>query len=114
MQMLTLFEPAITFYSFIWSVIQPCTSTIAACLPTYGPAFRDGRSLKSLLASVRSMLSLSSRSRDSDPSTTEVKDSTPSNAGWNELYTASSEGVAQPTGRERIELTSKKLDGEDL
>ncbi|KAL8814116.1 MAG: hypothetical protein Q9191_008573, partial [Dirinaria sp. TL-2023a] len=32
----------------IWSVIEPCISIIAACLPTLGPLIRDGVSLLSL------------------------------------------------------------------
>lgn len=37
----------------IWSVIEPCISIIAACLPTLGPLVRDGVSLQSLIRSLQ-------------------------------------------------------------
>ncbi|MCJ1409838.1 hypothetical protein MMC19_003921 [Ptychographa xylographoides] len=41
-------------YIFLWSNIEPCTSVIAACLPTLGPLLQDGRSPMSLVHSIRS------------------------------------------------------------
>lgn len=51
-----------SFNTAIWSIIEPCTSSIAACLPTYGPLFKDGRGLSTLLRSVASKLSITSSS----------------------------------------------------
>jgi len=44
----------------IWSTIEPACSVIAACLPTLGPLGQKGRNPESLVASVRSVLSLRS------------------------------------------------------
>ena len=41
----------------IWSDIEPCCSIIAACLPTLGPLFREGRSPESLVSSILSKIS---------------------------------------------------------
>ncbi|KAF2198219.1 hypothetical protein GQ43DRAFT_494122 [Delitschia confertaspora ATCC 74209] len=41
---------------FIWAHIEPNCSIIAACLPTYGPLFHNGRSAHSLIRSLRSAL----------------------------------------------------------
>ncbi|CAG8952290.1 hypothetical protein HYFRA_00001033 [Hymenoscyphus fraxineus] len=46
----------------IWSTIEPACSVIAACLPTFGPLSQKGRSPESLVASIRSALSLRSSS----------------------------------------------------
>ena len=51
---------------FIWAHIEPSCSVIAACLPTYGPFFINSRySLGGLLSSLRSFMSLGSRSPSS-------------------------------------------------
>jgi hypothetical protein len=42
--------------AFIWAEIEPNTSVIAACLPTYGPLFRDGGPGARLFGSLRTML----------------------------------------------------------
>jgi hypothetical protein len=48
---------------FIFLIIEPNCSIIAACLPTYGPLFSSwgGRAPESIVRSVRSILSLGSR-----------------------------------------------------
>jgi hypothetical protein len=38
--------------SFIWAEVEPNTSVIAACLPTYGPLFREGGLFPRWLGSV--------------------------------------------------------------
>ncbi|CAG8948662.1 hypothetical protein HYFRA_00001782 [Hymenoscyphus fraxineus] len=45
---------------FIWSRIEPCCSVVAACLPTFGPLFENGRTPESIVASFRSVLSIRS------------------------------------------------------
>ena len=54
---------AITYYCFIWSVIEPCMSIIAACLPASAPLINSSvhggfgtwiRSFKSLFSQSRS------------------------------------------------------------
>lgn len=40
--------------SVIWSEIEPCASIIAACLPTFGPMVKGGRSIPSLARSIKS------------------------------------------------------------
>ncbi|RYC62858.1 hypothetical protein CHU98_g3351 [Xylaria longipes] len=45
---------------FIFLILEPNCSIIAACLPCYGPLFNTGRGPESLLRSVRSMFSLRS------------------------------------------------------
>lgn len=47
---------------FIWKIIEPNASIIAACLPTYGPLLRGGRAPESIIRSVRSILSIGSHS----------------------------------------------------
>ncbi|KAE8554123.1 hypothetical protein EYB25_002661 [Talaromyces marneffei] len=46
----------------LWSLIEPCSSTICICLPCLGPLFRGGRSPSSLVASIRAIFSLGSES----------------------------------------------------
>ncbi|KAF2689800.1 hypothetical protein K458DRAFT_358875 [Lentithecium fluviatile CBS 122367] len=46
--------------AFIWAEIEPNTSVIAACLPTYGPLFKEGGLVPFIWQSVRSSLGLSS------------------------------------------------------
>jgi hypothetical protein len=43
---------------YIFAVIEPNCSIIAACLPCYGPLLKGGRGAESLVASVRSAISL--------------------------------------------------------
>lgn len=61
----------VTVNTYIWSVIQPSTSIIAACLPTYAPLFKEESGLKALVYSAMSMISLRSRrgnsTKQSDP-----------------------------------------------
>ncbi|MCJ1285829.1 hypothetical protein MMC26_005170 [Xylographa opegraphella] len=45
----------------LWAVIEPCSSIVAACLPTLAPFVRGRRDLASIIRSVRSILSLNSR-----------------------------------------------------
>jgi hypothetical protein len=51
-------------------IIEPNCSIIAACLPTYGPLFRGGRTAESMIRSVRSVLSLRSRGGSSKGNST--------------------------------------------
>ncbi|KAI1809976.1 hypothetical protein GGS20DRAFT_235023 [Poronia punctata] len=54
---------------FIWKMIEPNVSIIAANLPLYGPLLKGGRGPESIVRSVRSVLSLgSSRSNHSKSS----------------------------------------------
>jgi len=46
--------------NFIWATIEPCTSIIAACLPTLGPLLQTWRAPESIVNSVRSVLSIHS------------------------------------------------------
>lgn len=45
---------------YIFKIIEPNLSIIAACLPCYGPLFKGGRAAESLIRSVRSIVSLAS------------------------------------------------------
>ncbi|KAI1168863.1 hypothetical protein F5B18DRAFT_597041 [Nemania serpens] len=45
---------------FIWKMIEPNVSILAANLPLYGPLLRGGRGPESIVRSVRSVLSLGS------------------------------------------------------
>ncbi|KAH5254333.1 hypothetical protein HBI25_136520 [Parastagonospora nodorum] len=47
--------------NFVFMLIEPNCSVIAACLPCYGPLLRNGRSQMSLVHSVRSLFSLRSQ-----------------------------------------------------
>lgn len=42
--------------AFIWAEIEPNTSVIAACLPTYGPLFREGGIFPKLFQSLLTAL----------------------------------------------------------
>lgn len=50
----------------LWSLIEPCSSTICICLPCLGPLFRGGHSPSSLVNSVRAIFSLRSDSSSQD------------------------------------------------
>lgn len=49
----------ITVLSSLWPKVEPITSIIAVCLPTYGPLFAN-RGLGSMIRSTLSLFSLSS------------------------------------------------------
>ncbi len=49
----------------IFVAVEPNCSIIAACLPCYGPLLEKGRALDSLICSIRSVLSLGSRTSNS-------------------------------------------------
>ncbi|KAF7505270.1 hypothetical protein GJ744_001057 [Endocarpon pusillum] len=49
-----------SFNCALWSVIEPCTSIIAACLPTYGPLFKEGLGLPTPFRSIASKFRLPS------------------------------------------------------
>ena len=51
---------ALQALQFIFLIIEPHASIIAACLPCYGP-FLHGRAPESLVRSVRSLISIASR-----------------------------------------------------
>jgi hypothetical protein len=53
---------SITVMSAMWSKIEPSSSIIAACLPTYGPLLSHS-SLGTMIKSARSFFSISSRNR---------------------------------------------------
>lgn len=42
--------------AFIWAEIEPNTSVIAACLPTFGPLFKEGGIFPRIINSLRSSL----------------------------------------------------------
>ncbi|KAF2273323.1 uncharacterized protein EI97DRAFT_461205 [Westerdykella ornata] len=44
--------------AFIWAEVEPNTSVIAACLPTYRPLFKNGVLLPRMVSSMRSALGL--------------------------------------------------------
>lgn len=46
----------------LWSLIEPCSSTICISLPCLGPLFRGGHSPSSLVNSVRAVFTLESDS----------------------------------------------------
>lgn len=50
----------------LWSLIEPCSSTICICLPCLGPLFRGGHSPPSIVNSVRAIFSLRSDSSSQD------------------------------------------------
>jgi hypothetical protein len=45
---------------YIFMVLEPNCSILAACLPTYGPLFAGGRAAESIIRSVRGIFSLRS------------------------------------------------------
>lgn len=47
---------------FVFLLLEPHLSMVAACLPYYGPLLDGGRAPESIVRSVRSILSLASRS----------------------------------------------------
>lgn len=47
----------INAHSFIWALIEPSTSIVAACLPTFGPLLKGWRMPQSIVDGVRSVLS---------------------------------------------------------
>lgn len=53
-------QVAVQWKNFIFMILEPNCSIIAACLPTYGPLFRGAWNLQSILRSVRSVFSLQS------------------------------------------------------
>lgn len=60
----------------LWSLIEPCSSTICVCLPCLGPLFRGGHGPSSLVNSVRAIFSL----RSDASSQCQVNGDQPSNA----------------------------------
>lgn len=57
---------ATTVYCTIWSIIEPCNSLIAACLPACAPLLREKhRGLPTVIRSMFSMVSLRSGSNRS-------------------------------------------------
>lgn len=54
--------------NFVFMIVEPNCSIIAACLPCYGPLFRGGRKPESLVRSIRSLFSLRSQSSTSSNS----------------------------------------------
>lgn len=52
----------------IWSIVESCMAVITACLPTYGPLFKGGRSTESLIHSIRAALSSRGKSLFSNSS----------------------------------------------
>ncbi|KAJ4298035.1 hypothetical protein N0V90_005934 [Kalmusia sp. IMI 367209] len=50
--------------AFIWAEVEPNAAVIAACLPTYGPLFKEGGLFPKILNSLRSTTSGSSPSRN--------------------------------------------------
>lgn len=47
--------------AFIWAEVEPNTSVVAACLPTYGPLFKEGTFFPSIVRSVRTALGMPSK-----------------------------------------------------
>lgn len=59
--LLTILSKALVVNNLIWMTIEPCASVIAACLPTFGPLFKDARSSGFIIRSIRSLLSIRSQ-----------------------------------------------------
>jgi hypothetical protein len=51
--------------AFIWAEVEPNTSVIAACLPSYGPLFEQGAFLRRINERFRWSLGISNRTRTS-------------------------------------------------
>ncbi|KAI0896220.1 hypothetical protein F4806DRAFT_496338 [Annulohypoxylon nitens] len=84
---------------YIFLILEPNCSIIAACLPCYGPLFAGGRAPESLVRSVRSILSLRSLgSKGSPHGSRDRKDS-------NRTNTSGGNGV-----RERAEPTESEIE----
>jgi hypothetical protein len=47
--------------AFIWAEVEPNCSVIAACLPTYGPLFKQGQFIPRVFSSLRTKFGLSSK-----------------------------------------------------
>ncbi|MCJ1405150.1 hypothetical protein MMC11_008376 [Xylographa trunciseda] len=62
---------------FIFLILEPNCSIIAACLPCYGPLLAKGRSPESLVRSVRSVFSLRSRTSSVNHSQTKFTEVAP-------------------------------------
>lgn len=77
----------ITVLASLWSKIEPSTSIIAACLPTYGPLFSNTR-LGSIIRSTLSFFSASSRTAGSSNFSKNLNHGNKSgdkNGEWHEL-----------------------------
>ncbi|KAL8848317.1 MAG: hypothetical protein Q9221_006671 [Calogaya cf. arnoldii] len=80
-------KATITTNSSLWSKLEPSASIIAACLPTYGPLFKN-RTLGSMFKSAASFFSIRSKSRSSafDPSKGQGSEEyNGANGSWHEL-----------------------------
>lgn len=77
----------ITILSSLWSKIEPSTSIIAACLPSYGPLFAN-RGMPTMIRSTLSFFSIRSRTAGSSNfSKNAINSDNPSdkNGKWHEL-----------------------------
>ncbi|KAI1183939.1 hypothetical protein F5B17DRAFT_104779 [Nemania serpens] len=59
---------------FIFKVIEPNASILAACLPTYGPLLKSWRAPASIIRSVRSLVSIASSGRSRERSGVRLED----------------------------------------
>ena len=57
-----------TYDIFIWTVIEPCTGVVCACLPTLGPLFQGNHSMESFIGSIRNYLRIDSQNQNSKSS----------------------------------------------
>jgi hypothetical protein len=83
--------------AFIWAEVEPNCSVIAACLPTYGPLFKEGQFVPRIFYSIKSKLGLSSKGTGTDLTTTNSKstgyyelDKTTSRNGTGEIFSQTS------------------------
>ncbi|KAH6675790.1 hypothetical protein B0J14DRAFT_372320 [Halenospora varia] len=90
----------ITFYCFIWSVIEPNTSIIAACLPTFTPLVKEFPRIKSFLSSKFSSFT-SRRSSKIETKTTNSRESG-STQGPKAEWESSSFGSSERIHREIV------------
>ena len=51
----------VTVSQAIWAEVEPCCSIVAACLPSLGPLAKEGHFLHSMIMSLRSLASKSSK-----------------------------------------------------
>ncbi|PVI03883.1 hypothetical protein DM02DRAFT_694976 [Periconia macrospinosa] len=89
--------------AYIFTIVEPNCSIIAACLPCYGPLARPwgGRAPESLVQSVRSVLSLGSRQNSN-------------NSGASRSQTGAGRSIAaKPRSESYIELTEREGSNRD-
>ena len=93
----------------IWQHIEPSSSIIAACLPTYGNLFAGK---PSLFSSLRSFFSLRSWSSSSNGSPSNEKISGPSASGKSARSGSNWQVLDKNSNNHFVEITSQKISDE--